>query len=143
MAKLSYEKDFFIFKKFYEKSLMLGSDKKNPVLKIFQTNILAKSITSLVWKFRPIIFIFLLSMQNASNLLLFTHCCCYSKELTYLNCDLMHNPVLASQSVKWFCLGRKSKIPIFKSPYRCFTIIQTSFQIRDAFTAYSFLVYHS
>ena len=72
-------------------------------------------------------------LQNLSNPLLFTHCCCYSKELTYLNCDLMHNTVLASQSVKWFCLGRKSKIPIFKSPYRCFTIIQTSVQIRDLY----------
>ena len=25
-------------------------------------------------------------LQNFSNPLLFTHCCCYSKELTYLNC---------------------------------------------------------
>ena len=28
--------------------------------------------------------IFLLFFQNSSNPLLFTHCCCYSKELTYL-----------------------------------------------------------
>ena len=28
-------------------------------------------------------------LQNLSNPLLFTHCCCYSKELTCLNCDLM------------------------------------------------------
>ena len=26
-------------------------------------------------------------LQNLSNPLLFTHCCCYFKELTYLNCD--------------------------------------------------------
>ena len=28
-------------------------------------------------------------LQNLSNPLLFTHCCCYSKELTCLNCVLM------------------------------------------------------
>ena len=27
--------------------------------------------------------------QNLSNPVLFTHCCCYSKELTCLNCNLM------------------------------------------------------
>ena len=26
-------------------------------------------------------------LQNLSNPVLFTHCCCYLKELTYLNCD--------------------------------------------------------
>ena len=33
--------------------------------------------------------IFFYFLQNLSNPLLFTHCCCYSKELAYLNCDLM------------------------------------------------------
>ena len=28
-------------------------------------------------------------LQNLSNPLLFAHCCCYSKELTCLNCNLM------------------------------------------------------
>ena len=36
--------------------------------------------------FYPFFFYFL---QNLSNPVLFTHCCCYFKELTCLNCDLM------------------------------------------------------
>ena len=47
----------------------------------FQFNLQAKSITFLDWKFRFTILIFHLFLQNLSNPLLFTHCCCYSKEL--------------------------------------------------------------
>ena len=47
----------------------------------FQTNLLTKLINFLVWKFRSIMRIFLLFLQNLSNPLLFTYCCCYFKDL--------------------------------------------------------------
>ena len=58
----------------------------------FQTNLQAKSITFLGWKFRSIILIFLLFLQNLSNSLLFTNYSCYSNELTCLNRNLMQEP---------------------------------------------------
>ena len=35
--------------------------------------------------------------------------------------------IMASPSVEWFCLGRKTKIPIITTSYHIFTLIQTSF----------------
>ena len=55
----------------------------------FQTNLQAKLFNFLVWKFKSIMVIFLLFLQNLSNRVLCTHCCCYSKELTSWNCNLM------------------------------------------------------
>ena len=55
----------------------------------FQTNLQAKLLNFLVWKFNLLYPFFFYFLQNLSNPVLFTHCCCYSKELTYLNCVLM------------------------------------------------------
>ena len=54
----------------------------------FQSNLQAKLLNFLVWKFRSIILNFLLFLQDFPNLVLFACCHCYSKELKYLNCDL-------------------------------------------------------
>ena len=59
----------------------------------FQFNLRAKSITfwagnsNLLYPF----FFSRFFWQNLSNPQLFTHCCCYSKELTYLNCEFCAN----------------------------------------------------
>ena len=54
----------------------------------FQMSLEAKLINFLIWKFRSIILIFLLFFAELSNPVLFAQCCCYSKELKYLNCNL-------------------------------------------------------
>ena len=53
----------------------------------FQTTLPAKAINFLTWKFRSIILIFLLFFAGFP--VLFAYCWCYSKELKYLNCNLM------------------------------------------------------
>ena len=55
----------------------------------FQTNLQARLFNFLVWNSDILNSFFFYFLQNLSNPLLFTHCCCYSKELTSWNCDLM------------------------------------------------------
>ena len=64
----------------------------------FQTTLQAKDINYLIWKFRSIIFIFFLFLQELSNLLLFPHCCCHCKEMKYLDCNLMqkYNSIIST-----------------------------------------------
>ena len=55
----------------------------------FQTNLQAKLINFLVWKFRSTYYAnsYLIFFRICQIHCFFTYCCCYSKELTDLNCD--------------------------------------------------------
>ena len=54
----------------------------------FQTSLQAKVIIFLSENSDLLHSFFFYFFQNLSNPLLFTHCCSYSNELTYLNCNL-------------------------------------------------------
>ena len=100
----------------------------------FQTTLKAKDIHFLIWKFRFIILILLLSLQNLSNPVLFTHCCCYSKELTCLNCDLM-------QKYMRINLTFINSHPQLRSHYLCHSTVAVS--RHTGLKKYTYLLVHS
>ena len=62
----------------------------------FQFNLQAKSSLFSVGNSNLLSSFFFYFLQNLSISLLFTHCCCYLKELTCLNCNLMQKKIWIS-----------------------------------------------
>ena len=81
--------------------------------------------------FYPFFFYFL---QNLSNPVLFTHCCCYSKELTCLNCDLM-------QKYMRINLTFINSHPQLRSHYLCHSTVAVS--RHTGLKKYTYLLVHS
>ena len=86
----------------------------------------------MIWKFESIILIFFYFLPELSNKVLFAHCCCYCKELKYLNFNLMQNVTQIFQPF-WNSIDSVQKaldLYIAAKNRRKMRIIDLNFQIK-------------